>query len=138
MKRRVAVTGLGAVTPMGVGAAALYERWVAGEVGIVDGAGACTDFEPSELLTVKEVRRLDRFSQLALVAAGEAIADAGWDGGLPYDAMRIGCILATGIGGIQTIENQHDVLRDRGPQRMSPLGIPAQMSNAAAAAISMK
>ncbi|HYB30439.1 MAG TPA: beta-ketoacyl-ACP synthase II [Solirubrobacteraceae bacterium] len=138
MKRRVVVTGLGAVTPMGVGAAALYERWVAGEVGIVDGAGACTDFEPSELLSVKEVRRLDRFSQFALVAATEAIADAGWEGELPYDPFRTACILATGIGGIQTIENQHDVLRDRGAARMSPLGIPAQMSNAAAAAISMK
>jgi 3-oxoacyl-[acyl-carrier-protein] synthase II len=138
VKRRVVITGLGAVTPLGVGASALYERWVAGECGILDGAGACTDFEPSELLSVKEVRRLDRFSQLALVAAGEALADAGWDGGLPVDPLRAGCILATGIGGIQTVENQHDVLRDRGPGRMSPLGIPAQMPNAAAAAISMK
>ena len=138
MKRRVVITGLGAVTPLGVGVDALFERWAAGESGILDGAGACTDFEPSELLSVKEVRRLDRFSQLALVAAAEAIADAGWDGGLPIDPVRIGCIVSTGIGGIQTIELQHDVLRDRGPARMSPLGIPAQMPNAAAAAVSMK
>ncbi len=142
MRRRVVITGLGAVTPLGVGAETLYARWAAGECGIFDGAGACTDFEPSELLSVKEIRRLDRFSQLAVVAAAEAIADAGWDGGgaggVPYDPMRIGCILATGIGGIQTIELQHDVLRDRGPARMSPLGIPAQMPNAAAAAVSMK
>jgi 3-oxoacyl-[acyl-carrier-protein] synthase II len=138
MRRRVVITGLGAVTPLGVGAEALYSRWAAGECGIFDGAGACTDFEPSELLTVKEIRRLDRFSQLAVVAAAEAIEDAGWDGDLPYDPMRLGCILATGIGGIQTIELQHDVLRDRGPARMSPLGIPAQMPNAAAAAVSMK
>ena len=132
------ITGLGAVTPLGVGAETLYVRWAAGECGILEGAGACTDFEPGELLSVKEMRRLDRFSQLALVAAGEAIEDAGWDGDLPYDPMRLGCIIATGIGGIQTIELQHDVLRDRGPARMSPLGIPAQMSNAAAAAVSMK
>ncbi len=136
------ITGLGAVTPLGVGAETLYSRWAAGECGIFDGAGACTDFEPGELLSVKEIRRLDRFSQLAVVAAAEAVADAGWDGGraggLPYDPMRLGCILATGIGGIQTIELQHDVLRDRGPARMSPLGIPAQMPNAAAAAVSMK
>jgi 3-oxoacyl-[acyl-carrier-protein] synthase II len=138
VKRRVVITGLGAVTPLGVGVDALFERWAAGECGILDGAGACTDFEPSELLSVKEVRRLDRFSQLALVAAAEAIADAGWDGGLPIDPIRIGCIVSTGIGGIQTIELQHDVLRDRGPARMSPLGIPAQMPNAAAAAVSMK
>jgi len=132
------ITGLGAVTPLGVGAETLYSRWAAGDCGIFDGAGACTDFEPSEVLSVKEIRRLDRFSQLALVAAGEAIEDAGWNGDLPYDPMRLGCILATGIGGIQTIELQHDVLRDRGPARMSPLGIPAQMPNAAAAAVSMK
>jgi 3-oxoacyl-[acyl-carrier-protein] synthase II len=138
MRRKVVITGLGAVTPLGVGAETLYARWAAGESGIFDGAGACTDFEPSELLSVKEIRRLDRFSQLALVAAGEAIEDAGWNGELPYDRMRLGCILATGIGGIQTIELQHDVLRDRGPGRMSPLGIPAQMPNAAAAAVSMK
>ncbi len=138
MRRRVVITGLGAVTPLGVGAEALYSRWAAGESGILDGAGACTDFEPSEVLSVKEMRRLDRFSQFALVAAGEAVADAGWVGALPYDPMRVGCIIATGIGGIQTIELQHDVLRDRGPARMSPLGIPAQMSNAAAAAVSMK
>ena len=137
-RRRVVVTGLGAVTPLGVGSEMLYSRWAAGECGIFDGAGACTDFEPSEVLTVKEMRRLDRFAQLALVAAGEALADSGWDRELPYDPMRIGCIVATGIGGIQTIEMQHDVLRDRGPARMSPLGIPAQMSNAAAAAVSMK
>jgi 3-oxoacyl-[acyl-carrier-protein] synthase II len=137
-RRRVVVTGLGAVTPLGVGADALFERWAAGECGILDGAGACTDFEPSELLSVKEARRLDRFSQLALVAAGEAIADAGWDDDLPYDPMRLGCVVSTGIGGIQTIELQHDVLRERGPARMSPLGIPAQMPNAAAAAVSMK
>jgi 3-oxoacyl-[acyl-carrier-protein] synthase II len=138
VKRRVVITGVGAVTPLGVGADVLYERWAAGECGILDGAGACTDFEPSELLSVKEVRRLDRFSQLALVAAAEAIGDAGWDGSLPLDPLRIGCVVSTGIGGIQTIELQHDVLRDRGPARMSPLGIPAQMPNAAAAAVSMK
>jgi 3-oxoacyl-[acyl-carrier-protein] synthase II len=138
VKRRVVITGLGAVTPLGVGADPLFERWAAGECGILDGAGACTDFEPSELLSVKEVRRLDRFSQFALVAAAEAIGDAGWDGELPYDPYRAGCIVATGIGGIQTVENQLDVQRERGAGRMSPLGIPAQMSNAAAAAISMK
>jgi 3-oxoacyl-[acyl-carrier-protein] synthase II len=138
VKRRVVVTGVGAVTPMGVGASSLYDRWVAGHVGIVDGVGACTDFEPSELLSVKEVRRLDRFSQLALVSAAEALGDAGWSEELPYDPFRVGCVVATGIGGIQTVENQLDVQRERGAGRMSPLGIPAQMPNAAAAAISMK
>ena len=134
---RVAVTGLGAVTPLGLGAAQLHERWAAGEVGIVDGAGACTDFEPKERLSVKQIRRLDRFSQIALVAADEALEQAGWSDGLPYDPMRIGCVIATGIGGIETVESQHDVMRDRGAKMVSPLGIPQYMPNAAAAALSM-
>jgi 3-oxoacyl-[acyl-carrier-protein] synthase II len=87
---------------------------------------------------VKEARRLDRFSQFAVVAADEALAQAGWDGGLPYDPMRTGCVIATGIGGLQTVESQHDVMRDRGPKMVSPLGIPQFMPNAAAAAVSMK
>jgi 3-oxoacyl-[acyl-carrier-protein] synthase II len=138
VKRRAVITGLGAVTPLGVGATSLHGRWADGEVGIVDGAGACSDFEPKQFLSVKEVRRLDRFSQLALVAAGEAIAQAGWDGEKPYDPMRIGCIVATGIGGIETVETQHDVMRDRGAKMVSPLGIPQYMPNAGAAAVSMK
>jgi 3-oxoacyl-[acyl-carrier-protein] synthase II len=121
-----------------VGADALHGRWAAGEVGIVDGAGACSEFEPKDHLSVKEVRRLDRFSQLALVAADEAVKQAGWDGELPYDSLRIGCVVATGIGGIETVETQHDVMRDRGSERVSPLGIPQYMPNAAAAAVSMK
>ncbi len=137
-RRRVVVTGLGAVTPLGIGAKPLHERWAAGEVGIVDGAGTCTDFEPKEFLSVKEIRRLDRFSQLASVAADEAIEQAGWDGELPYDPMRVGCIIATGIGGIETVETQHDVMRDRGAKMVSPLGIPLYMPNAGAAAVSMK
>jgi 3-oxoacyl-[acyl-carrier-protein] synthase II len=138
VRRRVAITGLGAVTPLGIGAATLHERWAAGECGIVDGAGACGEFEPTEHLSVKEARRLDRFSQLALVAAGEAVGQAGWGAEIPFDPMRVGCVIATGIGGIQTVETQHDVMRDKGANRVSPLGIPAYMPNAAAAAVSMK
>ena len=138
MKRRVVITGLGAVTPLGVGAATLHERWAEGVCGIVDGAGACTDFEPTEHLSVKEARRLDRFSQLALVAAEEALSQAGWHDEVPYDRYRVACAIATGIGGIQTVEAQHDLLRDKGAKRMSPLGIPQYMPNANAAAVSMK
>jgi 3-oxoacyl-[acyl-carrier-protein] synthase II len=138
VKRRVAITGLGAVTPLGIGAATLHERWAAGECGIVDGAGSCGEFEPTDHLSVKEARRLDRFSQLALVAAGEAVGQAGWGAEIPFDPMRVGCVIATGIGGIQTVETQHDVMRDKGANRVSPLGIPAYMPNAAAAAVSMK
>ncbi len=132
------ITGLGAVTPLGVGADALHERWAGGACGIEDGAGACREFEPSEFLSVKEMRRLDRFSQLALVAAAEAIEQAGWNGESPYDPLRIGCVIATGIGGIYTVESQHDVMRERGAKMVSPLGIPQYMPNAAAAAVAMK
>jgi 3-oxoacyl-[acyl-carrier-protein] synthase II len=138
LKRKVVVTGLGAVTPLGVGAHTLHERWAQGDCGIVDGAGACSDFEPKDHLSSKEVRRLDRFSQLALVAAAEALAQAGWGDRPPYDPMRVGCVIATGIGGIQTVETQHDVMRDRGAKMVSPLGIPQYMPNAGAAAVSMK
>jgi 3-oxoacyl-[acyl-carrier-protein] synthase II len=135
---RVVITGLGAVTPLGVGSRSLHERWAAGVCGIADGVGACRDFEPKDFLSVKQVRRLDRFSQLALAASAEAVEMAGWEDGLPYDPVRIGCIIATGIGGIETVETQHDVMRDKGAKMVSPLGIPQYMPNAGAAAVAMK
>ena len=137
-RRTVVVTGMGAVTPLGIGAETLHDRWAAGEVGIADGAAACRDFDPKDHLSVKEARRLDRFSQLAVIAAGEAIGQAGWEAEAPYDPLRIGCIIATGIGGIDTVEKQHDVMRDRGAKMVSPLGIPQYMPNAGAAAVTMK
>jgi 3-oxoacyl-[acyl-carrier-protein] synthase II len=138
LNRRVVITGLGAVTPLGVGAAKLHERWAAGVCGIENGAGACREFDPQEFLSVKETRRLDRFSQLAVVAAGEAVTQAGWKGEPPYDPLRIGCVIATGLGGIETVETQHDVMRQRGAKMVSPLGIPQYMPNAGAAAVAMK
>jgi 3-oxoacyl-[acyl-carrier-protein] synthase II len=138
VKRKVVITGIGAVTPLGVGADPLHARWAQGVCGIIDGAGACGDFEPKEHLSIKEARRLDRFSQLALTASAEALRQAGWDAELPYDPLRISCVIATGIGGIQTVESQHDVMRDRGVKMVSPLGIPQYMPNAGAAAVSMK
>ncbi len=132
------MTGIGAVTPLGVGATMLHDRWVAGECGIVDGVGSCREFDPRDHLSVKEARRLDRFSQLAVIAAGEAIAQAGWEGAQAYDPMRIGCVIATGIGGQSTVEAQLDVMRLRGAKMVSPLGIPQYMPNAAAAAVTMR
>ncbi len=134
----VVITGVGAVTPLGVGARELSERWSAGVCGIRDGEAACADFDPGDFLSVKEARRTDRFTQLALAACSEAFADAGWEGELPYDARRIGCVLGTGIGGISTLVDGQDTLRERGPQSVSPLAVPLMMSNAAAAAISMR
>ena len=110
------VTGVGAVTPLGVGAHALSERWSAGVCGIRDGEGACVDFDPGDFLSVKEARRADRFTQLAIAACTEALADAGWEEGLPYDARRVGCVLGTGIGGIHTLVDGQDTLREKGAQ----------------------
>ena len=115
MSRSVVITGVGAVTPLGVGARTLHERWSAGRSGIEDGLGRCDEFEAKEHLSVKEVRRSDRFTQLALTAAGEAIADAGWDDGAPADPDRSACVIGTGIGGITTIEEQHTIMQERGP-----------------------
>ena len=100
-----------------MGAASLHERWAAGDCGIADGVGACRDFEPADHFSVKEARRLDRFAQFAVVAVGRG-ARAGRLGldGLPYDPLRIGCVIATGIGGIETVEIQHDVMRDTGAE----------------------
>jgi 3-oxoacyl-[acyl-carrier-protein] synthase II len=132
------ITGVGAVTPLGVGARTLHERWSAGRSGLEDGIGRCDEFEPKEHLSVKEVRRSDRFTQLALAAAGEALADAGWDGAAPGDPDRSASVIGTGIGGITTIEEQHTIMQERGGERVSPLGIPTLMANAASGVIAMK
>jgi 3-oxoacyl-[acyl-carrier-protein] synthase II len=137
MSRRVAITGLGAVTPLGVGAETLYERWSAGECGIVDGLGRCEDFDPGERLSVKERRRADRFTQLAIAAAREGMDEAGWSEELPCEPERIGSVVGTGVGGIGTIEDQHDVLRERGAEALSPLAIPLMMANAASGVVAM-
>ena len=136
--REVVVTGVGAVTPLGVGARTLHERWSAGVCGVRDGEAPCTDFEATDFLSIKEARRADRFTQLAIVASEEARQDAGWGEELPYDAGEVGCILGTGIGGIGTIETNHIKLESDGPGGVSPLAVPLMMSNAGAAALAMR
>jgi 3-oxoacyl-[acyl-carrier-protein] synthase II len=138
MKTDVVVTGIGAVTPLGVGARTLHERWTAGASGIEDGEGACSEFDPTEFLSIKEARRADRFTQFALVSSDEALAEAGWDDELPYDPTRIGSIIGTGIGGIGTLTHNHQVLLEQGPGKVSPLAIPLMMGNAGAGAVSMR
>jgi 3-oxoacyl-[acyl-carrier-protein] synthase II len=138
MRREVVVTGIGAVTPLGVGARTLHERWCAGASGIENGEGAASEFEPTDHLSVKEVRRADRFTQFALVAGDEATAEAGWNGELPYDASRIGVVIGTGIGGIGTLERGKEILMEQGERKVPPLSIPLMMSNAAPAALSMR
>jgi 3-oxoacyl-[acyl-carrier-protein] synthase II len=137
MRRRIVITGMGAVTPLGAGTRALHDRWVAGDVAIEDGVGRCSDFDPTERLSTKLVRRSDRFTQLAMAACEEALEQAGWDGEPPYDPDRVGCIVGTGIGGIGTLESSVGILRDQGPEKVPPLSIPLMMSNAGAAALAL-
>ena len=136
---RVVITGIGAVTPLGNTARQLHEGWLAGRSGVEDGLGTCTDFDPTEFMTTKEARRSDRFAQLAIAAGAQAIADAGWDETEPpTDAADVGCVIGSGIGGMATFETQCGVLRDRGPERVSPLAIPLIMGNAAAGLVAMR
>jgi 3-oxoacyl-[acyl-carrier-protein] synthase II len=136
--RDVVITGVGAVTPLGVGARALHERWTAGTCAVRDGEAPCADFDVTDHMSSKQARRADRSTQLAIAAGEEALTDAGWGEGLPYDPELIGCVLGTGIGGIGTLENNHDSLRDTGPASVSPLAIPLMMSNAGSAALSLR
>jgi 3-oxoacyl-[acyl-carrier-protein] synthase II len=139
MTPRVLITGVGAVSPLGNSARELHEGWLAGRSGIADGLGACTEFDSTEFMTVKEARRSDRFAQLAIAAGAQAVADAGWDGvEPPADPTDIGCVIGSGIGGMWTFESQCEVLRDRGPERVSPLAIPLIMGNAAAGLVAMR
>jgi len=138
MGEAAAITGVGAVTPLGVGAAPLLERWRAGEAGIEDGLAACAEFDPAAFMSAKEARRLDRFSQLALAAATEAFEQAGLGGGLPYPPERCGCIVGTGIGGIETVVRGQDAVRERGPRAVPALSVPMMMANAACAAVSLR
>ncbi|MBA3867275.1 MAG: beta-ketoacyl-ACP synthase II [Solirubrobacterales bacterium] len=138
MTRRVVITGVGAVTPLGVGAEPLIERWVAGESGIEDGFGRCREFDPLDFLSKKEARRCDRFAQMAIVAAKEAIEQSGDEDGLPYEPHRIGCVIGTGIGGLPSFEEQTRKLIERGEKAVSPLAVPLMMGNAAAAAVAMR
>jgi 3-oxoacyl-[acyl-carrier-protein] synthase II len=139
MSRRVLITGMGAVTPLGVGARELHEGWLAGRSGIEDGEGACRDFAPGDFLSAKETRRSDRFAQLATAAGIQALADAGWaQDAPPCDPTVVGCIIGSGIGGMSSFESSCDTLRERGPKRVSPLAIPLIMGNAAAGLVAMR
>ena len=135
---RIVVTGVGAVTPLGVGARKLFDRWMARETGIEGLEAPCSDFEPTEHLSKKEARRADRFTQLAMAAGDEAVASAGWGDELPYDPARIGCVVGTGIGGLGTMEHGHDMLRDEGPGKVPPLSVPLMMGNAASGVLAMR
>src|SRR5919201_7001372 len=131
--RRVAVTGLGAVTPLGNNVATTWRAAVAGASWIdwiqsFDASGFAVriaaevkDFDPVSVASPKEARKLERNVLLSLGAAREAMADADLDG---FDPMRMGIVFGTAIGGFNGIMEQGEVLRERGPERVSPNFLP--------------
>jgi len=138
MSRRVVITGIGAVTSLGVGADALHEKAVAGQSGIRNGKSLCAEFDGAKELGRREAFRLDRFCQLALVAAREALETAGWEDTPPVDPYRVPCIIGSAIGGLITLEEEIEKMRIGGADDVSPLTVPKLMANAAAAHISMR
>ncbi len=138
MTRRVVITGVGAITPLGLGATRLHRNAVEGMTGIRDGKGLFRDFDGPVLLGRREAYRLDRFAQMALAAAQEALDQAGWSEVLPASPYRIPCYIGSAIGGLATLEEQIETLRAEGAACVSPLTVPKLMANAAAAHISMQ
>ncbi|MFC8056393.1 beta-ketoacyl-ACP synthase II [Bacillus cereus] len=146
---RVVITGMGVVSPIGNNIKTFWNNLIKGESGIVNIdtfdvtnhktkiAGIVQDFDADEVLGKKEARRLDRFSQFALAAAEQAWSDSKLDLDC-IDVERLGVYVGSGIGGIETLIENVDALRQKGPRRVSPTLVPAIMSNAAAAQISIK
>ncbi|MFQ5966788.1 MAG: beta-ketoacyl-ACP synthase II [Acidimicrobiia bacterium] len=148
--RRVVVTGVGAITPIGSDVDAFWKNALAGESGISrvtrfdiseypsQIAGEVDDFDPEMYLERKEARRLDRFTQLFVGAAQQAMSDSGLDyRDDPEAGSRAGVVTGVGIGGILSIHDSMETLAERGPRRVSPLVIPQIIPNAAAGEVSI-
>ena len=129
--RRVAVTGLGAVTCCGVGVDALWDGLLSPSVV----GGEVRGFDAAEFFGPKEVRQLDRFAQFSIAAADMAVQSAG---DLAIDPAKAGVIFATGVGGLESLADQVHVFQTKGPARVSPRLVPMMMANAGAAGISMR
>jgi 3-oxoacyl-[acyl-carrier-protein] synthase II len=146
-RRKVVVTGIGPVTPIGTGVEEFWHGLTSGRNGVakitrfptddlpVSVAGEVPDFDPARWLDPKEIRRTDRFSHYAIAAGRLAWEDAGSPEVL---SERGGVVFGTGIGGLETILVQHRVLLEKGPGRVSPFMVPALMANAAAGHLAMK
>jgi 3-oxoacyl-[acyl-carrier-protein] synthase II len=147
-QRRVVITGIGAVTPLGNDAETSWQRLLAGE----SGAGPITqfdstdyhihfacevkDFDAANWIERKQARRMDRFAQLILAAARQAEADSGVD--VRADGDRVGASIATGIGGLKSFQDCYDTLKERGPDRVNPFAIPCIIPNMGAGWVSME
>ncbi|MDX6649477.1 MAG: 3-oxoacyl-[acyl-carrier-protein] synthase [Solirubrobacteraceae bacterium] len=139
MSAEVLVTGRGVVTSIGEGAEDFVDALMARRSGIEDGVGRAEDFDPESTMTPKEARRADRFTQFALAAADQAMAEAGLGAaGDGVDAERVAVVIGTGVGGLETVERGVRDFAERGERGLSPLTIPMMMPNAAAAHIAMR
>ena len=149
MRRRVVVTGLGAITPVGNDVATTWRAMQAGVSGAADITKfdassfpvrfACEvkGFDPLKTMERKEAKRADLYAQYAVAASVEAMADAGLTPGV-YDVDRTGVIIGSGIGGLKSFEEQHDVYRERGQSKISPFFIPMFIADIAAGVVSMR
>lgn len=147
-KRRVVVTGMGAVTPIGIGVEEFWKGIKEEKIGFApiltfDTTGykcklaaEVKGFDPSLYMDKKTSRRMERFSQFAVAAAGEAIKDAALDME-NEDAYRVGCAVGSGIGSLQAMEREHQRLLEKGPGRVNPLLVPLMISNMAAGNVSI-
>src|SRR3954467_9822922 len=150
MKRRVVVTGFGAITPVGNDVESTWSAILAGTSGAaqitkfdisnfpVTFACELKGFDPSLYMDRKEARRADPYTQYAVAAAVQAMKDAGLDTTNIGDPDRIGVILGSGIGGLKSFEEQHDVYRERGQSKISPFFIPMFIADIAAGIVSMR
>jgi 3-oxoacyl-[acyl-carrier-protein] synthase II len=148
-RRRVVITGLGTVNPIALNVPDYWRALLAGQSGIapithfdttqfkVKFAGEVKGFRPDPVIDGRAVRRLDRFTQFAMVSAAEAIRDSGLDFSRE-DPFRCGCILGSGIGGLAEFEEGHSTLLNKGPSRVSPFVIPKMIANSAAGNISIR
>ncbi|WP_017548033.1 beta-ketoacyl-ACP synthase II [Salinicoccus carnicancri] len=148
-KRRVVVTGVGALTPIGNTAPDTWENALNGVNGIgkitridnsdynIHVAGELKDFDIEDYMDKKEARRMDRFTQYAMVAADEAVADSGLEIN-DDNAERVGVWIGSGIGGIQALEDGFKVLYERGPRRVSPFFVPMMIPDMASGQVSIK
>ena len=149
MKRRVVVTGLGAVTPIGNTVEEFWDGIKEGKVGIgeitkfdtteykVKIAAEVKDFQAKDRMDFKAARRMEPFSQYAVAAAKEAFEDSGLDMS-KEDPFRVGVIVGSGIGSLQAVEKEYEKIRTKGPGRVNPLLVPMMISNMAAGNISIQ
>lgn len=147
--RRVVITGMGAITPLGASVPLFWDGLISARSGIrtierfdaspfdVRFGGECADFEPEKHIHVRTIKRMDRFAQMAYLGAREALTDAGLAQG-SFDPTRAGVILGTGIGGLTELEEQHKRLIEKGPSRVSAFTIPKLMTNAGCGHVSIE